>query len=115
MDIQSVKTTESGGVSGYDAGKKIKGRKRHIVTDTLGLMIFVIVHGGDIQDRDGAPNLLRAIRYRFLWLRHVFADGGYRGKKLCDAIKGDGDWTIVVIKRSEHPRPEGTIAIIFES
>jgi len=101
IDTQSVKTTESGGVSGYDAGKKIKGRKRHIITDTLGLMLFVLVHAADVQDRDGAPDILKAIRYRFPWLRHVFADGGYAGEKLRDALAGNGEWTIEIIRRSD--------------
>ena len=104
IDSQSMKTTESGGVCGYDAGKKIKGRKRHIVTDTLGLMLFVVIHAADIQDRDGAPDVLKAIRYRFPWLRHVFADGGYAGPKLRAALEGRGDWTIDIIKRSDRAK-----------
>ena len=101
IDSQSVKTTESGGVRGYDAGKKAKGRKRHIMTDTSGLMLFVVIHSAGIQDRDGAPDVFRAIRHRFPWLRHVFADGGYAGDKLRTALRGHGDWTIEIIKRSD--------------
>jgi putative transposase len=77
-----VKTTESGGPCGYDASKKIKGRKRHIVTDTDGNLVHAVIHTADVQDRDGAPLVLAKIIRRHPWLRHIFADGGYAGDKL---------------------------------
>ncbi|WP_405053684.1 IS5 family transposase [Sphingobium sp. MK2] len=86
IDSQSVKTTESGGISGFDAGKKVKGRKRHILTDTCGFLIFILVHAADIQGRDGAVDLLAAIWTRFPWLRYVFADGGYARLMMADMV-----------------------------
>ena len=96
-----MKTTESGGVTGYDAGKRIKGRKRHIVTDTPGLLVGLVVHSAGIQDRDGAPDVLKAVAVRFPMLRHIFADGGYAGPKLRDALKAIGRWTVETVKRSD--------------
>ena len=81
---------------------------------TLGLLLFVIVHAASVQDRDRAPDLLKAVRSRFPWLRHVFApsrrmlafacrvkDGGYAGDKLRAALTGNGEWTIEIIRRSD--------------
>jgi hypothetical protein len=67
IDSQSVKTTESGGPRGDDAGKCIKGHKRHLLTDTNGFLVAAIVHTADIQDRDGAPILLSSIRGTHPW------------------------------------------------
>lgn len=99
IDSQSAKTTECGGVCGFDAGKRIKDRKRHAITDTLGLLVGLVVHHAGVQDRDGAPEALRSVRARWPWLRHVYADGGYAGPKLRSALHGAGDWSIEVIPR----------------
>jgi transposase len=77
------------------------GRKRHILTDTGGLLVAAVVHTADIQDRDGAPSVLTSIRDSFPWLRHIFADGGYGGEKLETALYGKGNWTFNIIKRSD--------------
>jgi transposase len=95
------KTTETAGPRGYDAGKKVKGRKRHLLTDTNGLPVAAVVHPADIQDRDGAPLVLASARFLYPWLRHVFADGAYSGAKLDAALDKSSRWTIEIVKRSD--------------
>src|SRR5664279_5855042 len=71
-------------------GKKIKGKKRHILVDTLGLLLSVIVHPADVQDRDGAFQLLRRARRMFPFIERIFADGGYAGPKMALAARRTG-------------------------
>ncbi len=94
IDSQSAPTTESGGPRGIDAGKRIKGRKRHIVTDIEGFVIASQVHAANIQDPRAAVPLLGELRRRFPKLRHIFADRVYRGPQLRAAIDHCGPRTI---------------------
>jgi putative transposase len=102
IDSQSAKTTESGGPRGFDAAKRVKGRKRHLVTDTQGFPLAVLVHAANIQDNHGAVPLLAALRRTFPKLQHIFADRVYRGDKLLNAISAFGRWTIEIVTRSER-------------
>lgn len=79
IDSQTVKTTDRGGDKGFDGAKQINGRKRHILVDTLGLLIAVVVTAASVQDRDGAKLLLGILRHWFTRLRCIWADGAYTG------------------------------------
>ena len=102
IDSQSVKSTEMSEERGYDAGKKVNGRKRHLVVDTIGLILSVMVLPANIQDRDGAKQLLAAFfakspRRR---IKHIWADGGYAGA-LLDYARKLWRCTIEIVKRSD--------------
>jgi putative transposase len=102
IDSQSVKSTECSDERGYDAGKKVNGRKRHMLVDTLGLILLVMVLPANIQDRDGARQLLETFFLRKSWRRvkHIWADGGYAGALLAWALKR---WrcTLEIVKRTD--------------
>lgn len=100
MDSQSVKGTRVGLERGVDGGKKVKGRKRHILTDTLGLVLAVYVHAANLHDSKAAEELLNRVKGKFPRLQVVFADGGYRGK-LVDWVKKTLGWALQITLRSE--------------
>jgi transposase len=80
IDSQSVKTSPQGGVKGFDAGKKVKGRKRHLLVDTLGLLVAVLIQPANVQDRDGAMPVIDAAMRKFPSITKIFADSGYAGR-----------------------------------
>ncbi len=103
MDSQSVKTTEEGaGSNGYDAHKNVKGRKRHLLVDTLGLPLSVHVTPASVQDRAGARLLLVGLKPLVPRLRKIWADGAYGGEKLAKWCKQQGGWELEVVERDRE-------------
>ena len=100
VDSQSVKTSEQGGPKGYDAGKKVKGRKRHIVTDMLGLLLAVFIHSADVQDRDGAVPLIDKALEKYPSITKIYADSAYAGQHAKDLKHRHG----VDLQVVRHPR-----------
>ncbi len=103
IDSQSVKGTRVGENRGVDGGKKIKGRKRHILTDTLGIVWLVFVHAANIHDSKAAKTLLEKARGKFPRLKTIFADGGYRGE-LIQWVKDSLGWILEITLRSDKSK-----------
>jgi putative transposase len=102
MDGQSVKTTERGGIRGFDAHKRVKGRKRHILVDTFGLLIACRVEPADISDRKAAARLLGGLRPLFPNIRTVIADAGHQSRKLAHHLLRQDGWKLQIVKRRQR-------------
>ena len=102
-DAQSVKTTHSGPERGFDGGKRVKGRKRHLVVDTLGLVLAVLVTAANVNDKRGFEELSYRLRERFDRLQVIWADGGYHSSRLRAWIKHQIGCVLTVIRRSQPP------------
>lgn len=102
LDSQSVKSDGHGGEVGYDAGKRIKGRKRHLLVDTLGLLLGVAVTPASTPEREGASLMLEKVLVWFNWLRLLWVDGGYTGDSFAQTVKAmRPKLEVQVVKRSE--------------
>jgi putative transposase len=101
IDSQSVKTTRIGGFErGFDGGKKVKGRKRHIVTDTGGLLLSAVSHAANEHDSKAGFAVIETLKHRFPRLVKIFADGGYRGE-LVENVKKFCGWDMEITLRSD--------------
>jgi len=102
MDGQSVKTTERGGARGFDAHKRVKGRKRHILVDTLGLLFANRVGPADKSDRRAGALLLGGLSALFPRIRTVIADAGHESRKLARTLKQHQGWQLRIVKRRQR-------------
>lgn len=103
IDSQSIKTTESGGERGFDGYKKINGRKRHLLVDTLGLILKVIVHPANIQNTDGAIDLIKGVKSLFPQITKLFADLGYENWLFDTWLKGFLSWDLELVTSLSLP------------
>ena len=103
-----MKTTESGGPRGWDAAKRLKGRKRHVAVDTDGLLLGILVHAADIQDADGLGDLLKRVKPLYVWLRAVFADSIYNRLAALLACYL-ADLVLIIVRR-----PAGTTGFVVQ-
>ena len=101
VDSQSVKTTEIATEVGYDGGKLVKGHKRHILVDTLGLLLVVMVTAANIAEKKGAIQLLEKIKAKFPRLEKIFADRGYQGHDFQERVQDDYNLDLEVVKRNQ--------------
>lgn len=99
VDSQSIRTAEGGEDRGYDAGKKITGRKRHLAVDTLGLVLAVVVHTADLQDHDGVLFVFKRLQAAFARLKVVFADGAYGRNGLPAWVQATFGWILQTVLR----------------